>query len=90
VQTSAIADVDSPLPVKLFLCYQKQAVMPQQNFTSNQSPAKIILPLLAVKNSSLSNRNTSEEKSCKHRNENGCCSKSQRQCLLLTDLFFKH
>jgi hypothetical protein len=64
--------------------------MLQQNFTLNQLSVKIIQPSLAVKNNSLSKRNDSEEKSCKHRNENGWCCKSQRQCLLLTDLFSKH
>jgi len=64
--------------------------MLQQNFTSNQVPVKIKQPLLVVKNSLLAKRNDSENKSCKHRNENGRCSKSQRQCLLLIDLFSKH
>ena len=61
-----------------------------QNFTLNQSPVIIIKQLLALKNSSKSKQNDSEEKNCKHRNENGWCSKSQRQCLLLTELFSKH
>jgi hypothetical protein len=72
------------------LCYQKQISMLQQNFTSLQLPVKIIHPLVTVKNSSLSTRNDIEDKACKHRNENDWCSKSQRQCLLLTNLFFKH
>lgn len=61
-----------------------------QNLTSNQFPVKIIQPSLAVKNSSLSKRKDREENICKHRNENGWCSKSQRQCLSLTDFFLKH
>ncbi len=64
--------------------------MLQQNLTSNQLPVKIIQPSLAVKNSSQAKRNDGKEKNCKHRNENGWCSKSQRQCSLITDLFFKH
>jgi len=64
--------------------------MLQQNFTSNQSPIKIIQPSLAAKNNSLSKINDSEEKGCKHRNENGWCSKTHKQCLLLTDLFSTH
>jgi hypothetical protein len=58
--------------------------MLQQNFTSNQLPAKIIQPLKAVKNNSLLKGNDSLEKSFNHRNEYGWCSKSQRQYLLLT------
>jgi len=88
VQTSAFADVDYSSPAKLFLCYQKQVAMQQQNLSLNQLPAKIIQPSLAVKNNLLPKRNDCEKKSCKHRNENGWCSKSQRQCSLITDLFF--
>jgi len=55
--------------------------MLQQNLTSNQLPVKIIQPSLAIENSSL--LKTNEENACKHRNENGWCSKSQRQCSLL-------
>jgi len=57
--------------------------MLQQNLLSNQLNVKIILQSLAVKESSLSKSNDSELKACKHRNENGCCSKSQAQCILL-------
>jgi hypothetical protein len=62
--------------------------MLQQNLTSNQLPVKIMQLSLALKNSPLSKRNDREENT--YRNENGWCSKSQRQCSLLTDLFLKH
>jgi len=64
--------------------------MLQQTISSDHLPVKIIQPLLAVKNNPQSNRNDREENTCKHRDENGWCSKSQRQCSLLTDLSFKH
>jgi hypothetical protein len=64
--------------------------MLQQNLSSNQLPVKIMEPSLAVKNSPLSKRNDREENTCKHRNDNGWCSKSQRQCSALTDLFLKN
>jgi hypothetical protein len=64
--------------------------MLKQSLTSNQLAVKILQPSLAVKNNSLSKRNDGEEKNCNHRNENGWCSKSQRQCSLLIDLLFKH
>jgi len=89
-QIAAIADVDSPSASKLFLYQRKQIAMLQQTISSNQLPVKIIQPSLAVKNNPLSNRNDREENTCRHRNENGWCSKGQRQCSLLTDLSFKH
>ncbi len=61
--------------------------MLQQNLTLSQLPVKIIHPSLTIKNNLLSKTKDSEEKSCEHRNENGWCSKSQRQCLFITDLF---
>jgi len=64
--------------------------MLQQTLTSNRLPAQIITAPLTLKNSSPSSLKDGEEKGCKHRNENGWCSKSQRQCLLISDLFFKH
>jgi len=64
--------------------------MLQQNLTSDHLPVKTMQPSLAVKNSQLSKRNDREENTCKHRNENGWCSKSQRQCSSLTDPFLKY
>jgi hypothetical protein len=72
------------------LFYQLPIAMLQKNFTFNQSSVKITQPLVTVKNNSLSTGNDGKEKACKHRNENGYCSKSQRQCMLVTDLFLKH
>lgn len=89
-QIAAIPDVDLPSNSRLFLYQRKQIAMLQQNLTSDQIPVKIMQLSLVVNNSPLSKRNDREENTCKHRNENGWCSKSQRQCLSLTDLFLKH
>jgi hypothetical protein len=64
--------------------------MQQQNFNSNLAPVKIAQPPLTVKSNLLLKRMDSKVKSCRHRNENGWCSKGQRQCLLVTELYFKH
>jgi len=89
-QTSGITDVDYPSTSELFLCQQQTINMLQQNLTSDQLSVKIIQPSLAVKHSPLSKRSDGEETTCKHRNENGWCSKSQRQCSSLTYFFLKH
>jgi hypothetical protein len=69
----------SPALQSYFCVIKNRLQMLQQNHTSNQLPVKIIQPLLAVKNDSLTKRNNGGVKSCKHRNENGWCSKSQRK-----------
>jgi len=79
-----------PLSYKAIFVLSKPIVMLPQNFTLHQSPALIIQQPLILKKSSLPEKNDSDKKSCKHRNENGWCSKSQRQCWLLTDLFSQH
>lgn len=64
--------------------------MLQQNLRSDQLPVKNIQLSVAVKNSSESKRKDREENFCNHRNENGWCSKSQKQCFSLPDFFLKH
>jgi hypothetical protein len=64
--------------------------MLQQSLSSNELPIEIKQSSLAVKNSSRSNGNDREEKTCTHRDENGWCSKSQRQCSSLIDFYLKH
>lgn len=90
VQIPAIGDVDCRFPATLFLSYQKQVAMLPQNLTLHQSPVGIIQQPLTLKKNSMPKKSESDEKSCKHRNKNGWCSKSRRQCLLLTELFSKH
>ncbi len=72
-----------------FRVIKNQIAMPQQHFILNRAPEENTGALPAVKNNLESKRNNIE-KACKHRSENGWCSKSQGQCLLLTGLFFKH
>jgi hypothetical protein len=64
--------------------------MLQQNLSSDQLTVKIMQPSVAVKNNTLSKRNDREEYTCKHRTENGWCTRSQKQCLLLTGHFLKN
>ena len=71
---------------RYFCVIKKEIAMVQQNITLHQLPVNVLEPL-KIKNNSLLKRKDSEEKTCKHRNENGWCSKSQRQCLLLINLF---
>jgi len=79
------------IPPQSYFCINENRLpMLQQNPTSNQLPVKIMQPSLAVKNGPLSKRNDREENICKHMNENGWCSKSQRQCSSLTGPFFKY
>ena len=77
------------LTLQSYFCVIKHIAMLQQNFILNQLPAKAFQPLLIAQNNSLSKAKDIKEKMCKQRNENGWCSKSQRQCLL-ADLFSKH
>jgi hypothetical protein len=79
------------LPPQSYFCINENRLpMLQQNLTSNQLPVKIMQPSLAVKNGPLSKRNDREGNTCKHMNENGWCSKNQRQCSSLNDLFIKY
>jgi len=63
--------------------------MLQQNITSNQLPVKILSPGLIDEKNTIQNNN-SKATNCEFRNKNGWCSKSERKCLLVNDLFFKH
>jgi hypothetical protein len=65
----------------------KQIALLHQNFTSNQLSVKIMQPLVAVENILVTTRGNNEGKTCKHKDEKGWCSKSNRQCRLVTDLF---
>jgi hypothetical protein len=89
-QIPAIADVDKRPRKKLFLFYQKQFAMHQQNFALNQPPGKSqLLSSAAIDN--LTRRESDKAvKTCRHRDTHGWCGKTQRPCVLLNDLFFKH
>ena len=64
--------------------------MPQQNFTSINNSINIENTLLAFDADATNKKISAHKKSCKHRNENGWCNKSQRQCALLNIVFIKH
>jgi hypothetical protein len=78
-------------PLQGYFCVsEKQIAMLQLTLSSNRLPVKIIQPSLAVKNNLPTDRDDKIENTCKHRNENGWCSKSLRQCSLSVDSFLKH
>lgn len=57
--------------------------MLQPIFNNSIHSNKQDLSLLISRNRPVYKKSSIEEKSCKHRNENGWCTRTQRQCPLL-------
>ena len=64
--------------------------MIQDNFKIYDRSDKGEQLAVSAHNNSFSKKNDAEGRDCKHRNSNGWCSKTRRQCPLFNFVFINH